>query len=176
MKESGLSRLSKNLIIKQVEKELEMSNAFFLTQHTAVPAASMDKLRANLRSVNTKYMAVKNSLGKKALGNEKYSNLSEFMTGACGFVFLSEDVVGSSKVLMDFAKGNEGFKVRSGFMGGALINGEQVKALANLPSREVLITRVVCGVKAPISSFVKVLSGTIRKVVNVLDAIAKKKV
>ena len=175
MKETGFSRVSKNLMIRQIEKELDTRPTFFITQYVSVPAVSLDKLRAKLRTTNSRYLVVKNSLGRKALKKEKFSNLSEQMTGACGIAFSSGDPVMSSKILIDFAKENEGFKVKSGFIDGALIGADQVKVLANLPSREVLITKVVCGIQAPISKFVNVLAGTIRKVVTALDAIATKK-
>ena len=120
-------------------------------------------------------MVVKNSLGRLALKKERFMNLSDSMTGACGIAFSSGDPVISSKILIDFAKANEGFKIQSGFIDGCVIGVDQVKALASLPSRHELISRVVGGVHAPISRFVNALSGTIRKVVMVIDAIAKKK-
>lgn len=175
MKDTGFSRVSKNLIIKQIEKELDQQHTFFITQHTAVPAASLDKLRAKLRASNARYLVVKNSLGRRALKKDKFANLSESMHGACGIAFSGGDPVISSKILMDFGKENAGFKIQSGYMDGSVIGADQVKVLANLPSRQVLIARVVGGVQTPISRFVRVLSGTVRKVVTVIDAIAKKK-
>ena len=175
MKETGFSRVSKNLIIAQIEKELNERPVFFITQYAGVSAASLDKLRVTLRGSNSRYLVVKNSLGRKALGKGKFSALADSMTGACGIAFTNGDPVLSSKILVDFSKVNEGFKVQSGFIDGTVIGADQVKALANLPSREVLIARVVGGVQAPISRFVRVLSGTVRRIVTVLDAIAKKK-
>ena len=175
MKETGFSRVSKNLIIGQIENELNARPVFFITQHTSVSAASLDKLRVKLRGASSRYFVVKNSLGRRALQNEKFAKLSEQMTGACGIAFSSGDPVISSKILMDFAKENQGFKVQSGFIDGSIIGSEQIKVLANLPSRDILIAKVVSGINAPISKFVNVLAGTVRKVVTVLDAIAKKK-
>ncbi len=175
MKETGFSRVSKNLIIAQIEKELNERPAFFITQYAGVSAGSLDKLRVKLRGANSRYLVIKNSLGRKALGRGKFSSLAESMTGACGIAFSSGDPVLSSKILVDFSKENEGFKVQSGFIDGAVIGVDQVKVLANLPSREALIASVVRGVAAPLSRFVGVLSGTVRRIVTVLDAIAKKK-
>ena len=175
MKETGYSRVSKNLIIGQIEQELDKQGTFFITQHSSVPAVSLDKLRTRLRKANSKYLVVKNSLGRKALGKAKFAGLSEQMTGACGIAFSGGDPAVSSKILMDFAKENEGFKIHSGFLDGSVIGSDRIKVLASLPSREVLIAKVLGGMQAPISRFVGVLSGTMRKVVTVLDAIAKKK-
>ncbi len=175
MKETGFSRVSKNLIIAQIKKELGANPAFFITHYAGVSAGSLDRLRTKLRGANSRYLVVKNSLGRKALDHKKFSPLVDEMTGACGIAFSSGDPALSSKILMDFSKENEGFKVQSGFIDGAVIGADQVKALASLPSREVLIARVVGGVQAPLSRFVGVLSNTVRRVVTVLDAIAKKK-
>ncbi len=175
MKETGFSRVSKNLIIAQIEKELGERPAFFITQYAGVSANSLDKLRVKLRGTNSRYLVVKNSLGRKALGKGRFSPLAESMTGACGIAFSSGDPALSSKVLMDFSKENEGFKVQSGFIDGAVIGADQVKVLASLPSRQVLIARAVSGIQAPISRFAGVLSGTVRRIVTVLDAVAKKK-
>ena len=107
MKETGFSRVSKNLIIRQIERELDGQTTFFITQHASVSAISLDKLRAKLRSVNSRYMVVKNSLGRRALKKERFMNLSDSMTGACGIAFSSGDPVISSKILIDFAKENK---------------------------------------------------------------------
>ena len=175
MKTTGLSRVSKDLIIKQVEKELKNQPIFFVTQHATVSATSLDKLRANLRKSNAKYLVVKNRLGKKALEKANFKGIAEGFTGACGITFTSGDPVAPCKVLVDFAKANEAFKIQTGYLNGQVVSADQIKALASLPSREVLLARVVGGIQAPISGFVQVLAGTLRKMVTVLDAIAKSK-
>lgn len=175
MKATGLSRVSKDIIITEIEKELKAKPAFFVAQHGTLSAAALDKLRARLRSTNTRYFVVKNSLGRKALEKADLKPLSEQLNGACGLAFTTGDLAASSKALVDFAKENETFKIQSAYLNGEIVGADQVKVLASLPSKEVLIAKVVGGIQAPISRFVNVLSGTMRKVVTVLDAIAKKK-
>jgi large subunit ribosomal protein L10 len=175
MKTTGLSRVSKDLMISEIEKELKSRPAFFLTQHAAVPGLKMDKLRAKLRQTNTRYLAIKKSLGRKAFEKAKLAGFSDRMEGACGLVFSSGDPVLSSKILVDFAQENQAFKIHAGFVNGKTLEAAEIKVLASLPSREVLIARVVSGIQAPISRFVNVLSGNVRRIVTVLNAIAKKK-
>ncbi len=175
MKTTGFSRVSKELIIKEIERELGSRPMFFVAQHGTTPANSLDKLRTRLRSVNSRYLVVKTSLGKRALDKAKLQQLSNYLNGACGFAFSSGDPVQSSKVLVEFAKENESFKIQTAFMNGEVIGLDRIKTLASLPSREVLIARALGGMQAPLSRFVGVLSGTVRKIVTVLDAIAKKK-
>ncbi len=175
MKATGFSRVSKELIIAELEKEIKNRPTFFIARHDAVAAEKLDKLRAKLRSTQARYFVVKNTLGQKAFERAKLGEFSEYIHGACGIAFTSGDPVLSSKMLMDFAKENDSFKVQAGYLGGRLVGLDQIKVLASLPSREVMLSRVVAGIQAPIAGFVGVLAGTIRKVVTVLDAITKKK-
>ena len=174
MKTTGLSRVSKDLIIKEVEKELKAHPIFFVTQHSTISGTSMDKLRAKLRQSKARYIVVKNSLGQKAFEKANMKEIAGNFTGACGITFTSGDPVAPCKVLVDFAKENEAFKIQTGYLNGQIVSVDQIKALASLPSREVLLARVAAGIQAPISGFVQVLAGTLRKMVTVLDAIAKK--
>ena len=175
MKVTGFSRVSKNLIIGEIEKELKKRDIFFVVQHGRTPANLLDKLRAKLRTADSRYLVVKNTLAKKALEKTKLDSFSESIVGACGFAFSGGDPVLSSKILVDFAKENEGFKIQTGIVNGEVLGPDKIKTLAGLPSRKVLLARIAGGMQAPISRFVNVLSGVLRKVVTVLDAIAKKK-
>jgi len=175
MKATGLSRVSKDIIIREIEKELKSRDTFFIARHDSVPAADIDKLRAKLRVSKTRYFVLKNTLGQKALERAKLTQFAEYIQGACGFAFSSGDPALSSKALMEFAKENENFKVQAAYLHGQVVSADRVKVLASLPSREVLLSRMLGGMQAPISGFVGVLAGTLRKFVNVVDAIAKKK-
>lgn len=175
MKATGFSRVSKEKMIGEIEKELKNRKTFFVAQHGSISASAIDRLRARLRLSDTRYLVVKNSLGKKAFDRSNMKEIGEALKGACGIAFTSGDIVASSKALVDFAKENETFKIQSAYLNGELVGADKVKVLASLPSREVLIAKVLGGMQAPISKFVGVLSGTIRKIVTVLDAVAKKK-
>ncbi|MBI3252759.1 MAG: 50S ribosomal protein L10 [Candidatus Omnitrophica bacterium] len=176
MKATGFSRVSKERIIGEIQKELKERPLFFVAEHGRVPASTMDKLRVKLRQSRARYLVIKNSLGRKAFEREKLAaEFSEAMKGSCGIAFSSGDPVASSKILVEFAKENEAFKIRGGFMNGRVMGLDQIKTLASLPSREVLLARVARGMQAPISRLAGVLAGTVRKVVNVLDAIKKLK-
>ena len=175
MKATGFSRVSKDKLIGEIEKELKTRSTFFVAQHGTVSATALDRLRARLRQSDTRYLVVKNSLGKKAFDRSNMKQVGETLKGSCGIAFTSGDIVASSKTLVDFAKENETFKIQMAYLNGELVGADKVKVLASLPSREVLIAKVLGGMQAPISNFVGVLSGTIRKIVTVLDAVAKKK-
>ena len=175
MKTTGFSRVSKESIISEIEKEIKKRTSFFVMRHDSVPSNKLDKLRTKLRASQGRYFAVKNTLGQKAFERAKLAEYSEHIHGACGIAFTGGDPVASSKALMDFSKENENFKVKVGSLNGRLVGLDQIKVLASLPSREVMLSRVLGTMQAPIAGFVSVLAGTLRKVVTALDAIAKKK-
>ena len=175
MNPGGFSRLSKDLIIRQLEKELKDRPCFFIAEHGSLSAAALDSLRARLRNGKARYFVTKQSLGRIALERANLKEVSAKLAGNSGFAISSGDPALASKLLMDFAKENENFKVQAGYMNGRIMGVDEIKVLASLPSREVLLARVAGGMKAPISNFVGVLAGTLRKVVTVLDAIAKQK-
>ena len=167
--------MSKESIIAEIEKELKARPIFFVARHDAVPADKIDKLRAKLRASKSRYFVMKNTLGQRAFERAKLKEMAAYIQGACGVAFSSGDPAVSSKVLMEFAKENESFKVQAGWLSGRLASADQVKVLAMLPSREVMLAKVFGTMQAPIAGFVGVLAGTLRKVVTALDAIAKKK-
>ena len=167
--------MSKDSIIGEIAKELKQRATFFVTRHDTVPASKIDKLRAKLRASQSRYLVVKNTLGRRALDQAKLKDISAHIQGACGIAFSGADPVQSSKTLMEFAKENENFKVQAGVLNGQFVAAEQIKVLAMLPSREVMLAKVLGTLQAPVAGFVQVLAGTVRKVVTALDAIAKKK-
>src|SRR3989338_4613081 len=132
MKATGLSRVSKELIIAEIEKEIKTHSSFFVAQHPGVEAASMDKLRAKLRQSNSRYVVVKNSLGRRAMEKTSFKELAGSLNGACGIVFAGGDVVLSSKTLVDFAKENETFKIVTGYMNGKAMTAAEIKTLARI--------------------------------------------
>ena len=175
MKTTGFSRVSKESIISEIENEIKKRPTFFIVNHETVPSNKLDKLRTKLRAAQGRYFVVKNTLGVKAFERAKLKEYTEHIVGACGIAFTTGDPVVSSKALMDFSKENENFKVKVGSLNGRLVGLDQIKVLASLPSREVMLSKVLGTMQAPISGFVSVLAGTLRKVVTALDAIAKKK-
>lgn len=176
MKTTGLSRLSKDLIIKQIKQEIDKHESFIIVQHGGkLPAATADKLRDKLRKSGSSYMVFKNTLGQKAFEKHGMPEVAAKLTGACSVVFNGSDPVAPSKVVTEFAKTNEALVIQGGYLNGKVIGADQIKILAALPSREVLLAKVVGGIQTPVSKFVNVLSGTLRQAVQVLDAIAKKK-
>jgi len=118
---------------------------------------------------------VKNTLAKRALERVNASAASVFVEGAIVLVTTDDDPQPVSKALVNFAKDKEAFELKGAFLEGAAQNHEYVKALAALPSKDELITKVVCGIKSPITGFVLTLNAITKGFVVALNEIRKKK-
>jgi large subunit ribosomal protein L10 len=118
---------------------------------------------------------VRNNIAKRALKDYANDELLKLIAGPVGLVFAQEEPVNTSKVLYNFSKEHENLKLEGGLLEQKLINKKDIESLAKLPSREVLLLRTVCALKAPINGLVMVLKGNLRKLVFCLEQIKQKK-
>ncbi len=168
-------RSCKEKMIVELEKKFERYPNFFVASFTKLPTIELDKLRTNLKQINLDCMVVKNSISKQALKKMKKDSASTLFESSCGVIFSKEDAVIAAKSVVTFAKDHEMFIIRGGFVDGAVIDESLVKQLALLPTKEVLLSKLLGTMKSPISGLVNVLSGTMRSLVYVLDGIKNKK-
>ena len=161
--------------VAEIKALLEASKAVILVDFKGLNVAEDTALRAKLREAGVKYVVVKNTflgIAAKELGLEAIEPaLAENTAIACA----SEDPVAAAKIVSEFVKSTKKLKVKMGILDGAVIDAAQVKALADLPPKEVLLAKMLGSMQAPISGFVRVLNGTIAKVVYALDAVRKQK-
>ena len=138
------------------------------------------KLRAKFREAGVSYHVVKNTMVRIAANEIGLEGLDPVLNGTTAIAVSDEDAVAPAKVVYDFIKENklektEVLTIKLGVVEGKVISVDEVKALASLPPREVLIAKVLGSMQAPISGMVNVLQGTIRNMVYVLDAIRAQK-
>jgi large subunit ribosomal protein L10 len=132
-------------------------------------------LRNKLRNANVDYKVVKNTLTRFAVKGTSYEELDPFLHGPTSLALTYGDPVSAAKVLSDYAKTNDKLEIKAGFVDGKVIDVKGVKILAELPSKEELIAKVLGGFNAPISGFVNVLNANLRGLAVALNAIAEKK-
>ncbi len=164
--------------IKQVEElkeELKDTIAAFVTDFKGLTVDEINTIRRRLEKVNARYKVVKNTLFKIAIKNTEYEQISDVLVGTNGVVFVKEDVVETAKVVADAAKDFENFSFKVGVVEGKVINENDLKALSNLPPREVLYAQLLSVLLGPIRGLVTVLSGLPRNFLYVLKAIEEKK-
>ena len=147
------------------------------TAYTGITVAQDTKLRRKFREAGVEYRVIKNTMAMIAAKETEKEGLLPTFEGATAMAFSKEDAVAPAKVLADFAKEEklEALQVKAGLVEGAVIDAAGVKALADLPPREVLVAQVLAGMQSPIVGFVNVLQGTIRNLVYALEAVRKQK-
>ncbi len=167
-------RQQKEQMLAEYQDRLSRAEAVVWSRYQALRMPQMQDLRAQLRPLGAEMMVVKNTIMRRALTEASLPTDEEMMSGPCLVTFIYDNVSGATKAVSDYARTREAtFKVKGGLLGTTLLNAAQVTALVDLPSRDVLLSRVVGSMQAPITGFATVLAGVMRGLVNVLDARAK---
>ncbi|MDR2644871.1 MAG: 50S ribosomal protein L10 [Endomicrobium sp.] len=159
--------------VKSLAEKFKNMKGMILTEYHGLTVEEISELRSKLRSFNSEYAVVKNTLSEIALkevGIEAGNNFS----GPTALVIENGDILSPAKAVMDFAKMHEKLKIRAGYLEGKFVDAAVVEQLSKLPSREVLIAKMLGSINAPIGGFVNILVVNIRGLVTVLDAISKK--
>ncbi len=172
----ALTRDKKVEILNQLSELLASSKLTVLAQYSGTSVKAMQELRTTAKDSNTKVMVMKNRLFKKALSSNNVFKDVETgeIKGQLLYAFNANDEVAPAQVLAAFAKTQEQIK----FVGainsqGDFLSAEDVKALASLPSKDILRAQLVGTLAAPLSGFVNVTAGNLRGLINVLNAHAE---
>jgi large subunit ribosomal protein L10 len=172
-----MDRKGKNALREVAESRFEKANAAVLAEFRGLTVASLTELRKSLKKVNAEFRIVKNRVAKKAvLGKaESAKSLADNLKGPIGIAFLYGDAAAGAKALSDFEKGNELFKITAGVMDAKKISALEVRAIASLPSKEVLLGQIVGLLVSPHRGILGVLNGVPRNLVQVINQIKEKK-
>ncbi len=167
----------KKAIVAQMKEELSGAKGAVLVQYNGLTVAAATKLRRKFIAGNVQYKVIKNTLTRIAADELGLEGFSEHLEGPCALAVSFEDPVAPAKILKEFLEEtkSEAITVKVGLVEGQVIDAKGVEELANLPSREVLIAKVLGSMQAPLTGFVNVLQGNIRNLVYVLDAIREQK-
>ncbi len=170
----------KQKIVADIKEKLTASKGAVFTSYRGLTVAQDTQLRRQLREAGVSYHVIKNTLTAIAAKEAGLDDLLPHLEGTTALAVSNDDAIAPAKVISEFIKKNklentEVLTVKAGIVDGKVISANDVKALASLPSREVLIAKLLGSMQAPISNTVGVLQGVIRNAVYVLDAIRQKK-
>lgn len=166
----------KKALVEEIKEKVEKSQGVVLVDYRGLNVDEVNELRANYRKAGVEYKVYKNTMMRFAFKEAGFEEFNEYLTGPNAVAFGFEDPVQAAKVTHDFAKANNKLEIKAGIVDGNVIGLDQIKNLADLPPREVLIAQVLGGLNAPISGFANVLQGTLRNLVYALEAVREKKV
>jgi large subunit ribosomal protein L10 len=173
VKEQTLQAKTKN--IEEIKGKIKDAESIILVDYRGLDVEQLTELREKCREVGVEYKVYKNTMMRFAFKDSGYEGFNEFLKGPSAVAFGYDDPVQAAKVAHEFAKDNEHLEIKAGIVDGNIINIDQIKDLASLPSKEVLIAQVLGGFNAPIQGFTNVLQGTIRSLAIVLNAVAETK-
>jgi len=170
-----LDRKTKEQVVSELHEKLSKAKLGVLTSFSGMNVLKMETLRNALRKSNAEVKVVKNTLLGIASKDTSFSVLSEHFRWPIALILGYADPVEPTKALVDFAKKNPELEIKVGTLEGRFLSREELMALAELPSREVLLGKLVSVLAAVPTSFVTVLSAVPRGFVQVLNAYAEKK-
>jgi large subunit ribosomal protein L10 len=170
------TKLQKQETVKSLEEGLKAAKAVVFANFQGLKVTEAEELRRECRKNNIKVLAAKKTLVKRACETLGLKDIDPkvFTGGVATFMALGDEV-SAAKVVNTFSKTHEVVQLFGGILEGKFIDTAMVKNLANLPSKQELLGRLVGSINAPVSGFVNVLAGNLRGLVGVLNNIAKAK-
>jgi large subunit ribosomal protein L10 len=158
----SLNRNEKAAVVTDVVAQVARSQTLALAEYRGLTVEHMNKLRVDARSKGVYLHVLKNSLARRAVAGTPFECAAEAMVGPLIYGF-SEDAVAAAKVIADFAKGNDKLVVKAGAYAGKTLDAEGVKALAAIPSREVLLAQIAGLLMSPVQRMAAVLAALAEK-------------
>ena len=166
---------AKQKITEDLHERLAKSVIIVLTDYKGLDVTSINDLRRKLREANIEYQVVKNTLLVRAAEDTEVAVLKDHFKGPSAIAISYDDPVAPAKILTQFAKDNKELEIKVGVLNGKVLDAQAIKALATLPSREVLLAHFLSTLNAVPTSFVRVLAEVPRSMLNVLTAIKDQK-
>lgn len=170
----SLNRTEKAAVIEEVSAQVAQAQSIVVAEYRGLDVASVTVLRKQAREKGVYLRVLKNTLARRAITGTPFEGLSSGLTGPLIYG-ISADPVAAAKVLADFAKSNPNLVLKAGALPNSVMDVNGVKALASLPSREELLSKLLGTMQAPIAQFVRTLNEVPTKFVRGLAAVRDQK-
>lgn len=168
-------KVKKTAVLSNLKDSLGRAKAVILADYTGLTHKQLEDVRKNVKKVEGEFMVAKNSILKKALTEDGKTIDETHLTGATATLFAYGDEVAPLAALVKFFKDVSRGKVKAGLLGSKTMNADEVMTLSKLPSRDVLLGKLVGQIQAPLYGLHNALSWNIRKLVWTLSAVKDKK-
>ena len=165
----SLNRNEKATVVTDVSAQAARSQTLALAEYRGLTVENLNKLRVDARSKGVYLHVLKNTLARRAVAGTPFEVAQGAMVGPLIYGF-SEDAVAAAKVITDFAKTNDKLVIKGGAYAGKALTVDGVKALAAIPSREVLIAQIAGLLKSPIQRMAVVLGAVAAKLAGPVEA------
>lgn len=174
----AILRAAKESAVEQLSGDLGRIKLAVMTDYRGLTVAEVEELRAKLREEGMTYRVTKNTLLRLATkSNAALAQIDpRVFTGPMALAMGFEDEIAPARVIFQYAKAHQALEIVGAITAdGTLLSAAQVKALATLPTREQLLGQLVGTIAAPLTGFVGVLSGNVRSIINLLNALSEAK-
>ena len=166
----AISKERKTQLVEQYTELIKKSSGMVMTSYSGLTVKEMEALRSKIREVGAEFYVVKNTLAEVAFKKAGLTLPESEFVGSTAIGFTSDDLPGLAKAIVDTAKESEAVKVKGGILDGVLYSEQQVKQLAELPTLPVLQSQLIGLIQTPATRIAGAISGSIRQVVNVINA------
>ena len=153
----------KQAIVADLAEQLKNSPAGVVVNYQGITVDDDTKMRKALREAGVNYMVMKNSLTGRACDEVGLSDMKQYLTGMTAIAIGTDDAVAPAKVLKEYAEKIESFNILAGYLDGKVVDVDTVKQLADIPSKEVLIAKLLGSIKSPLYGLAYALQAVVDK-------------
>jgi large subunit ribosomal protein L10 len=168
-------KAQKAAAVADLTARLKASSTAVLADYRGMTVGQMRDLRSKLRGGGIEMVVVKNTLARRAAKAAGYEPLNAELVGPIAMLFADEDVSGPARILNEYIRANRKMVIKAGLLEGQVIKADAVTELADLPSREVLLSRLLGAMQAPLGNLASVLQAPLTKFARTLDAVRTQK-
>lgn len=170
-----MNKQEKSQEIENLRSILKDAPPIFVLEYRGLSVNQVSALRKKVRAAQSRYKVVKNRLALRVLRDTALKDLAPHFRGPTAIATTGKDPSVLAKALAEFSKDNPGLSLRAGYVEGRLVDAAAIKTIAALPSREVLVSRLLGVLNGPMVRLLAALQSPARNLVVVLDQIAKQK-
>ena len=165
---------AKKQIVEEIKDKLSKAKTVVFSNYNALTVAEDTEMRREFKKNGAEYKVYKNKLLLLALGELGIKGADEFLHGTTAVAFSYDDEVSGAKILCQTAEKTKKLEVKFGLLDGKLVDAKEIEELAKLPSKEVLVAKLLGTLNAPISALARVLIAPVTGLARALNAVAEK--
>jgi large subunit ribosomal protein L10 len=170
-----MPRPEKVQAVADIKERIESAQAVFVTEFRGLTVTQLQKLRASLRESGAEYKVVKMTLARRAAEELEIEGIDEHLIGPTALAFANTDPVATAKALRDVGDGNDKFVIKAGILSGEVLLPEQVRKLASIEPREVLLAMIAGAAKAPLIKGAGLFASFTRNAASMMSQLLEKK-
>jgi large subunit ribosomal protein L10 len=168
-----MNKAEKEQTVESLSDQFRSIESAFLINYRGLKVVDATELRRKIREIDGRYVVVKNTLALRAAKQTKLEQLEPYFEGPTAVAYHPKDVVGLAKLLTEIGKSNPNFVFKAALVEGKVVPASEIQAIASMPSKEVLLGKLVFLLKAPLQRLTTVLKAPVRNLGLVLKQVQK---